>query len=122
MSETMNKLQSLLKTKAALEADIAAEKEAADHKEQLRINAERDVKAAEQQAAMDRAKYIGTNDTVDKILEAIGKQALKDPRTPIVVAYLLATTKDRLGQQTPKIVLEAIAAYFRHANSIKKDG
>ena len=122
MSETMDKLQALLKSKETLEAELAAERAKQARAEQDKINAEREAKAAIEQANLDASKFSNTNIFVDKILAAVGKQGLKNPAAPFVVTYLMLTARDAIGQQNPQAGINAIASYFRHANTLKKDG
>ncbi len=91
----------LIKRQAALQAENES------------VSAERAAAEAIRLAELDASCFTDINITIDKILAAIGK-AIKDPKTPIVVNYLMAQNPD------PRTAIIKIESYFRHANKQTK--
>jgi len=109
------KLELLEETRRAIEEELAKQKADAYRAERERKAAERAAKDLIEQTALDAVQYAQINEGVARILKDVPAKYLKDPTTPIVIAWCLNQGRDMFGHNTVEAGIGVVAQYYRAA-------
>lgn len=118
--DTRNKLEKLQATRDAIETELQKERQVAARIEKDRIHKENEIKSMIEEKKRDISLYNSAKMEVDKIINAVGSDYIKDEETPLVCMWIISNAVDFMGQHTFQAGINNITSYFRAKKSIER--